>query len=125
MEMMAIFDFLKVVRKTSDANDEGSCSVQVISSKTFNAEKSGEHQVDCSDSPLPARTGDLLCFVCLDRPMIPFDIEAGMDEYPLYQLLEEVPTVGQTIAVETWTQEGSRRYSINAFIVPGTSLLPQ
>ena len=110
---------LMVVRKTSDADAEGTCSVQVVASMTYNAEKSGEHQVDCSEKPLAARAGDLLCFMCVDRPMIPFDIEAGQDEYPLYQLLDDEPQTEQTIAVETWQQEGSRHYSLNAFIVPG------
>ena len=56
---------------------------------------------------------------CAGDSVVPFDIDPRTDESPFWLMMNNVPTVGEFYKMDTWMQEGSRKYPFNVVIRPG------
>ena len=56
---------------------------------------------------------------CAGESVVPFDLDPRSDESPFWLMMRNSPAVGTKYKMDTWMQEGSRKYPFNIVIRPG------
>ena len=61
---------------------------------------------------------NIFFIVVAGNAVIPYDIDPDVQGSLLYYMPEDEPQKGQQVHMEKWMEHGSRKYALNATIVP-------
>lgn len=73
---------------------------------------------------IPVKKGDMIGFYCPSECMLQYDLDTSEKQDPLFFQTQQgapPPKQSSTLKLKKWTQDGTRKYSLNAFIVEESS----
>ncbi|ELU06637.1 hypothetical protein CAPTEDRAFT_220130 [Capitella teleta] len=82
----------------------------------------GHHSLDLDeDIRIAVRKGDVIGFHFIGDPIIPYEIDKEANQNPFYKKISgEAPSVGDSIKMSMWNQNGMRKYAVCARVTTKT-----